>query len=146
MINSKLQPVLRLLLATLLLCTMQGSFASDDIHKLVIQVSSADVSVHKRALNNAVNVQKELGIDNVIIEIVAYGPGLSMLTPESPESIRVPSLAMQNMEFTACGNTMETIEKSTGVPVTLVEGVNVVKAGVVRIMELQEQGYAYVKP
>jgi len=146
MIHSKPRPVLRLVLTTLLLCAAQASFADEDIHKLVIQVSSADVSVHKMALNNAVNVQKELGIDNVIIEIVAYGPGLSMLTPESPESIRVPSLAMQNIEFTACGNTMETIEKSTGVPVTLVEGVNVAKAGVVRIMELQEQGYSYVKP
>ena len=146
MIHSKPRPVLRLVLTTLLLCAAQASFADEDIHKLVIQVSSADVSVHKMALNNAVNVQKELGIDNVTIEIVAYGPGLSMLTPESPESIRVPSLAMQNIEFTACGNTMETIEKSTGVPVTLVEGVNVAKAGVVRIMELQEQGYSYVKP
>jgi intracellular sulfur oxidation DsrE/DsrF family protein len=91
-------------------------------------------------------VQKELGMDNVIIEIVAYGPGLSMLTPSSPESIRVPSLAMQNIEFTACGNTMDTIERETGEPVVLVEGVKIVQTGLVRIMELQEQGYAYVRP
>jgi intracellular sulfur oxidation DsrE/DsrF family protein len=98
------------------------------------------------ALNNAVNVQKELGLDNVIIEIVAYGPGLSLLTPNNELSQRVPSLAMQNMTFSACGNTMHSIEEKTGKPVTLVEGVQIVKAGVVRIMELQEQGYSYVRP
>jgi intracellular sulfur oxidation DsrE/DsrF family protein len=98
------------------------------------------------ALNNAVNVQKELGLDNVIIEIVAYGPGLSLLTPNSAASERVPSLAMQNITFSACGNTMHSIEEKTGEPVTLVEGVQIVKAGVVRIMELQEQGYSYVRP
>jgi len=134
------------LLLLLPLAGIQLSSAGDEIHKLVIQVSSGDLDTQNMALNNAVNVQKELGIDNVIIEIVAYGPGLSMLTADSPVSKRVPSLAMQEMTFTACGNTMETIEKHSGKSVELVEGVTIVKAGVVRIMELQEQGYAYVRP
>jgi len=34
----------------------------------------------------------------------------------------------------------------TGKAVILVEGVRIVQAGIVRIMELQEQGYAYVRP
>ena len=37
------------------------------------------------ALNNAVNLQKSLGQDNVAIEIVAYGPGLSLLTDQSSQ-------------------------------------------------------------
>jgi intracellular sulfur oxidation DsrE/DsrF family protein len=53
---------------------------------------------------------------------------------------------MQNITFSACGNTMHSIEEKTGKPVILVEGVQIVKAGVVRIMELQEQGYSYVRP
>lgn len=97
-------------------------------------------------MSNAINVQKELGQDNVIIEIVAYGPGLSMLTAGSPASIRVPNLAMQDIIFSACGNTMDSIEKKSGKKVQLVEGVSVVQAGVVRIMQLQEQGYAYLRP
>ena len=115
-------------------------------HKLVIQVSTDDPQVQQMALNNAINVQKELGMDNVIIEVVAYGPGLSMLTANNPASQRVPNLAMQSILFTACGNTMDTIERNTGEKVVLVDGVSIVKAGVVRIMELQEQGYAYVRP
>jgi len=138
--------ILSLAITLLLLCAAGSATAGDVVHKLVIQVSTGDPATQNMALNNAVNVQKELGLDNVIIEIVAYGPGLSLLTPNSPVSERVPSLAMQNITFSACGNTMHSIEEKTGKPVTLVEGVQIVQAGVVRIMELQEQGYSYVRP
>ena len=115
-------------------------------HKLVIQVSTADEQQQTIALNNAVNVQKEMGMDNIDIEVVAYGPGLGILTAKSKEAARVKSLAMQNITFSACGNTMAKIEKKTGKKPELTEGVKVVKAGVVRIMELQEQGYSYLRP
>ncbi len=115
-------------------------------HKLVIQVSTDDVRTQNIAMNNAVNLQKAVGMDNIIIEIVAYGPGLSMLTPKSPASKRVPSLAMQDIVFSACGNTMAKMEKKSGKKIELVEGVQVVQAGVLRIMELQEQGYTYIRP
>lgn len=115
-------------------------------HKLVIQVSTDDARTQKIALNNAVNVQKLYGIDNVDIEIVAYGPGLGLLTPKSGEAKRVTSLALQNITFSACGNTMKKVEKKTGKMPKLLEGVDQVTAGVARIMELQEQGYAYVRP
>jgi hypothetical protein len=144
LLPSKLIPGLAMIL--LLVMSAQAANAADDVHKLVIQVSTDDLKTQNMALNNAVNVQKELGIDNVIIEIVAYGPGLSMLTPKSSASTRVPSLAMQNITFSACGNTMHSIEEKTGQPVMLVEGVQIVQAGVVRIMQLQEQGYSYVRP
>ncbi len=115
-------------------------------YKVVIQVSSADPVVHKIALNNAVNLQKALGIDNVAIEIVAYGPGLSIMTPKSPQSSRIPSLAMQNIGFRACGNTMRKIAKKTGKDPTLVEGVTVVPSGVEHIVLRQSQGWSYVRP
>jgi hypothetical protein len=142
----KTRTILSLAITLLLLCSARTAIAGEDVHKLVIQVSSGDPATQNMALNNAVNVQKELGLDNVNIEIVAYGPGLSLLTPKSAASQRVPSLAMQNITFSACGNTMHSIEEKTGEPVILVEGVQIVKAGVVRIMELQEQGYSYVRP
>jgi hypothetical protein len=144
LLPSKLIP--RLAMILLLQMSAHAAIAADDVHKLVIQVSTDDQRTQNMALNNAVNVQKELGLDNVIIEIVAYGPGLSMLTPKSSASKRVPSLAMQNITFSACGNTMDTIEHNSGKKVVLVDGVQVVQAGVVRIMELQEQGYSYVRP
>ncbi len=115
-------------------------------HKVVIQVSSDDARTQAIAMNNAVNLQKALGMDNVTIEIVAYGPGLSMLIGGAKQSQRVASLAKQEIVFSACGNTMKKVEEKQGKPVVLSEGVKVVSAGVLRIMELQEQGYSYVRP
>lgn len=136
------------LLASLLVVFSASSsvFASDAKHKLVIQVSTDDPKTQKIALNNAVNVQKLMGMDNVDIEVVAYGPGLGLLTTKSKEATRVKSLAVQNITFSACGNTMAKIEKKTGKKPKLTEGVKVVKAGVARIMELQEAGYSYLRP
>jgi hypothetical protein len=115
-------------------------------NKIVIQVSTDDPLTQTIALNNAVNLQKDYGMDNVVIEVVAYGPGLGLLTQKNKQSSRVKSLAMQNIHFSACGNTMAKITEKTGKEPKLTEGVQVVKAGVSRIMELQQNGYAYVRP
>jgi len=122
------------------------AIAEDVKNKIVIQVSTDDERTQKIALNNAVNLQKALGQDNVVIEIVAYGPGLGLLTSKSKQGKRVESLAMQDITFSACGNTMAKVEKKSGKKPRLLEGVTVTKAGVLRIMELQQQGYAYVRP
>ena len=132
--------------ALLIFIFLFSGFAYADKQKLVIQVSTADPLVQKIALNNAVNVQKALGIDNVDVEIVAYGPGLGMLTKKSNQAQRVASLAMQDITFSACANTMAKVEKKKGKKPVLISGVKVVPAGVLRIMELQQQGYAYIRP
>lgn len=134
------------LLAVSLLVGATNVMAGDTAHKLVIQVSTDDARTQKIALNNAVNLQKLYGMDNVAIEIVAYGPGLGLLTTKSKQAARVKSLALQNITFSACGNTMNKIAKKTGKKPKLVEGVGVVKAGVARIMALQEDGYSYIRP
>jgi uncharacterized protein len=118
----------------------------DTPHKVIIQVSTDDVSTQKMALNNAVNLQKLYGLDNVIIEIVAYGPGLGILTTESAVASRVESLALQDIRFSACQNTMDAQKQKTGLLSVLLDGVTTVNAGVARIIELQEQGYAYIRP
>ncbi len=122
------------------------SAEEDMLHKVVIQLSSNDATTQTIAMNNAVNLQKAYGMDYVAIEIVAYGPGLSMLIAGGPMSQRVTSLSKQEIIFSACGNTIKRIEQRDGKKVGLSEGVRVVPAGVVRIIELQEQGYSYVKP
>ncbi len=136
-----------ILIVTLLIAFSATSFAdSQSQHKLVIQVSTDDPRTQKIALNNAVNLQKYYGMDNIEIEIVAYGPGLGMLTKKSSQATRITSLAMQDITFSACGNTMKKVAEKSGKMPKLLEGVGQVPAGVARILELQEQGYAYVRP
>lgn len=137
----------------LLLCVAAllplGHIASADeslaTHKVVIQISTDNPRTQKIALNNAVNLQKLYG-DDVEVEVVAYGPGLSVLTKKNPVTDRVKSLATQGIHFSACANTMKGIEKKTGKKPVLTDGVKIVPAGVGRIVELQEKGYSYVRP
>lgn len=128
------------------LVSAENKTASNDDHKIVIQVSTDDKRTQTIALNNAVNLQKHYGLDNIDIEIVAYGPGLGLLTGKSEQADRVRSLAKQEITFSACNNTMNKVKSKTGKLPKLTEGVGIVDAGVARIMELQEQGYAYVRP
>ena len=145
MIHRKIKALVILALAACLpLKAMAAEF--DPAHKIVIQVSTDDPRTQKIALNNAVNLQKQYGVDNVAIEIVAYGPGLGLLTKKSGQADRVESLAMSDITFSACGNTMNKVSQKTGKMPVLLEGVTQVTAGVAQIMELQEQGYAYVRP
>lgn len=125
----------------------QAAAAVDEIHKVVIQVSTDDEGTHALAMNNAVNLQQAYGIDNVQVEIVVYGPGLSMLKADGKHAQRVGGLAMQQVSFSACGNTIKNVEKTSGKKVELAKGVNVAAdGGVVRILELQKQGYGYIRP
>jgi intracellular sulfur oxidation DsrE/DsrF family protein len=132
-----------ILAACLPLKAMAGMDAK---HKIVIQVSTDDPRTQTIALNNAVNMQKLYGLDEIEIEIVAYGPGLGLLTKKSGQADRVESLAMQEITFSACGNTMKKVAKKSGNMPVLLEGMTEVTSGVARIMELQEQGYAYLRP
>ncbi len=138
--------VVKTIMMSILLVASMAAHSDDVKNRLVIQVSTDDPRTQKIALNNAVNLQKFYGMDNIVIEIVAYGPGLGMLTKKSGQAERVESLALQDIHFSACGNTMSKIAQKTGNMPKLLEGVGQVTAGVARIMELQQQGYAYIRP
>ncbi len=142
---SKMLKTMKLMIVAVVLLS-GNALAAGAAHKVVIQVSTDDPRTQKIALNNAANLQKHYGIDNVDIEIVAYGPGLKMLTKNSGSADRVEGLALSDITFSACGNTMAKVAKKSGKMPILLEGVQQVPAGVARIMELQEQGYAYVRP
>ncbi len=142
-------PLNNLIILSLFIVLMSGissAFAGTEHHRLVIQVSSNDPLTQKIALNNAVNLQKHYGMDNITIEVVAFGPGLGLLTTKSSQAGRVKSLALQDIKFSACSNTMKVMAKKTGKKPELIEGVGQVAAGVARIIGLQEQGYSYIRP
>lgn len=128
--------------------------ASDDLprtHHLIIQVTADDPAAMRLALDNAANVDRhysELGED-VDIEIIAYGAGLNMLRDDtSPVKARIKSIgdSLRSVRFIACGNTLQTLERKEGHPVTLVPRTEVVQTGVAYIMDLQEKGWSYVRP
>jgi len=103
------------------------------------------------ALNNATNVTqyfKALG-EKVEIEVITFGPGLHMLRDDtSPVKARIEQMALSTPEvsFKACGNTQEKMHNAENKEIPIIPQAKVVNSGVVRVMELQEKGWAYVKP
>ncbi len=129
----------------------QAVWAAGVVHKLAIHVDENDPKRMNLALNNAENVSKyyESVGDTVIIEIVTYGPGLHMLRSDtSPVKARIEamSLGMDNISFAACGNTMGKMAKKEGIEIPIMSEAKHVTSGVVRLIELQEVGYSYLRP
>jgi intracellular sulfur oxidation DsrE/DsrF family protein len=122
-------------------------------HRVLIQVDQNDPAVMNLALNNATNIADYYRAkgEEVNIDLVTYGPGLNMLRADtSPVQDRVKSLKdavfPSKIQFSACNNTKEGMEKKEGHPVTLVSEAVLVPAGVVHLMELQEKGWSYIRP
>lgn len=111
--------------------------------KVVFQVSDGDAAKWNLALNNAKNVQQELGADRVDIEIVAYGPGIGMLKADATTSNRVAEAAGSGVKVVACENTMKGLKLSKA---DMNPAVGYVPAGVVELMKRQGEGWAYIRP
>ena len=121
------------------------------VHKVVIHVDENDPKRMNLALNNVKNLRKlyDAKGEKIIIEVVTYGPGLHMLRADtSPVKDRIARMALEydNLQFSACANTRRVMKKKSGKEVPLLPEAKVVPSGVARIIELQEQGYAYVRP
>jgi intracellular sulfur oxidation DsrE/DsrF family protein len=135
------------------LCSLNMAHADGAKHRIVIHVDQNDPEIMNLALNNAKNVIDAYRAKNedVNVEVVAYGPGLHMLRDDtSPVKDRIKEISElsfpSNITFSACNNTKQGMEKREGHPITIIPQAHLVPAGVVRIMELEEQGYSYVKP
>ena len=111
--------------------------------KVVFQVSDGDAAKWNLALNNAKNVQDEMGASKVDIEIVAYGPGIGMLKADATTSNRVTDAMKTGMQVVACENTM-TVQKLTKADMN--PDIGYVRAGVVELMKRQGEGWAYIRP
>ena len=112
-------------------------------NRVVMQVSDADPGKWNLALNNARNLQTDLGAANVEIEIVAYGPGIGLLKADSVVGKRIGEALGSGIKIAACENTMrgQKLAKSD-----MLGGISYVGAGVVEIMQRQQQGWAYLRP
>ena len=111
--------------------------------RVIFQVSDNDPGKWQLALNNARNVQTDLGRENVQIEIIAYGPGLDMLKAESRVAGGLAAALDANVGLIACENTMQNTKVSRD---DIYGGVAFVQAGVTHIMKRQQERWAYIRP
>ena len=122
-------------------------------HKIVFHVGSADPAMMGVSLHNIANAAAYYAArqENVAIELVANGPGYTMLRADtSPvrDQIAATRQTYTFVVFSACQHSragMAAAEHKTVQEIPEVPEATDVAAGVVRLVELQEQGYSYIR-
>jgi intracellular sulfur oxidation DsrE/DsrF family protein len=132
-----------LLLLFALLMGVSTMFAQDAArpHRIIMQLTSGDTLVHKNLMKQFKNMKE--AAPTMQIEVVCHGPGMDMLM--SDRSIVQPKLeefAAQGIVFLACENTIKErkLDRSKVIPEA-----GYVKAGIIHIVERQEDGWSYIK-
>jgi hypothetical protein len=111
--------------------------------QIVVQVNEDDSKKWNSILANIRNIQRDAGPKNVLIAVVAIGPGLDMLMADSLAANDVEDAIATGVEVIACENTMHArnIARSD-----LIDGIGYAKAGYVEIVRRQQQGWNYLRP
>ena len=120
--------------------------ADDGIKKVVLQISDPNPFKQTLVLNVANNIIKHYGSDKVEVEIVAFGPGLRLLLDGNSNTGRIQNLSDTGVRFSACANTVKAFSKALEGEPKLNGNAVMVDAGVIRIVDLVDQGYILVKP
>ena len=140
--------------AAMLALTSSFGFTADvKEHRVAIHVDQNDPAVMNLALNNVANIMEHYKSKNetVQIEVVTYGPGLHMLRADTlPVQDRIKQIIdasfPSSVKFAACGNTRDGMEKREGKAISIISQAELVPSGAVRLIELQEKGWSYLRP
>lgn len=112
--------------------------------KIIFSIKSADHEAINHLLSSANNVLKFYGPEKVQMEIVAYYHGIETLLKKNPDiAVRVQTLMQYDVDFVACGNTMQTKHIE---PNELIDGARIVTAGIVEVTERVQDGWIYIVP
>ncbi len=114
--------------------------------RIVLQISDPNPIKQTLVLNVASNLIKAYGQDKVDVEIVAFGPGLRLMFKDNVNSGRIQGLTSSGVKFAACGNTIAGVTKKLGHAPEMNSFAVTVSAGVVRIIDIQNQGFKLIKP
>ncbi len=118
--------------------------AIDNQRQIIFSIHSGDDEAIHHVLSSANNVLKFYGPENVEMKIVAYSKGIKTLEKKYKDiALRVRALMLLDVEFVACGNTMRTknIKQEE-----LIEGSEIVTAGIVEIIERVKEGWINIIP
>ena len=116
----------------------------DNPRQIIFSITAGDDESINHVLSSANNVLKFYGPENVEMEIVAYYHGIrALLKSEKKIAVRVNALMQYDVKFVACGNTMETKKIK---PSEIIEGREIVTAGIVELVEQIKSGSTYIRP
>ncbi len=111
-------------------------------NRALFQVTENDPARWNLILNNMNALREDVGAEGVEIELVAYGPGLLMLTADSSVKQRLADAIRKGVQVNACQNTMKGMKFT---PADMAPDIGYVSSGVVEVMRKQQQGWAYIR-
>jgi len=112
-------------------------------YRVVFAVTVDDQHVWNEVFGNFRNIQRALGPKNVEIEVVVYGDGIAMVRDDSLVYNKVEQAIEEGVKIVACENTMnaQNISRDQMLP-----NIGYVTAGIVELIKLQADGWAYIRP
>lgn len=128
--------------------------------KVVYHINYDDPGAQASALRNIQNHINAVGKENLDLQVVMHGNGLSLLL--SPEALadtkmnkgnatdqvqaKIAVLKDQGVGFQVCGNTLKGKHIDFRRDLYDVDEADIVPSGVAELARLQQLGYAYIKP
>lgn len=115
------------------------------IYRAVFHTNSHDLSVFSRGLSNVVNLLKAIRGEHYDLVLLFNGPGVKLLCRQDcgDHTEVIQTLQQARVSFKVCQNSLNMFGLTAE---ELVAGCEIVPAGIVALIELQHNGYAYIKP
>lgn len=129
------------LLALGLFITAHAQDKAPRQHHIVMQLVSGDTLVHKGLMRQLRNMLE--AAPTMQLEVVCHGPGMDLLMSDrSIVADKVKHFSERGIVFLACENTIKEkhLDRSKVVPEA-----GYVPAGIIHIVERQEDGWSYIK-
>lgn len=130
-----------LLLFALLISSVAFAQQTERQHRIVMQLTSGDTLVHKNLMKQFKNMKE--AAPTMQLEVVCHGPGMDMLMNDrSIVQEKIKEFAAKGIVFLACENTIRerNLDRSKVIPEAAY-----VQAGIIHIVERQEDGWSYIK-
>lgn len=115
------------------------------VYKVVFHLNLPDEVAFNQGLNNITNLLKSIPGQEQDVLMLFNGPAVSLVAGEGalPFHDKIKELHAQGVRFQACRNALQKFEVD---PATLVAEGEIIPAGITALIELQNDGFAYIKP
>lgn len=114
------------------------------VYRAVFHFDAHDNALLTLGLNNVGNLLKALGESHYDVVMLFNGPAVQLLRRgHCPEQDRVLELLLRRVVFKVCRNALGAFGLAAE---EMLDGCVVVPAGIVELITLQHDGYAYIKP
>ncbi|MBN4053051.1 DsrE family protein [Gammaproteobacteria bacterium AH-315-K14] len=125
-------------------------FASSAVDKnqitnVIVHVTSSKQKTQQSALNYVNALLNNYGNGKLNVEVITVGPGVGLVNTQNRFGPDIQGLISQGVNISACNTSLNKLKKNNQ-PINIVEGVDTGSNGVVRLIELQKEGYHYVHP